>query len=129
MEIDCMEEEDIAALLRQLLVDYRRYHLRQQGQYDATEEEDMHKRARLAWDTLRAAFGTRAECTEAFLGDRNNTSDEVQRHVLAWKAELIWPENFNVSGTVIRARTTDDCIRQAEQFFEGHFWPFIKVIR
>lgn len=56
LEVDRMDNQEVEDLFRQVVFDYRLCHLRAPGIYDATKRE-LEKKARLAWDTRKAAFG------------------------------------------------------------------------
>lgn len=129
LEVDRLDDREIEELLRQLVVDYRQYHLRAADTFDDVVEAELEKKARLAWDTLKAAFGGRAECTELFLRDVESDVDHVQREILRWKNELRWPAGFNAHGTIIGCATPAACQARVEEYLAGSLWPFIKVMR
>lgn len=110
--------------------DFRQYNLRDESQCDPSELLELEKRSRLAWDTLKEAFGHIADCTEEFLkqGDRTYDSD-LEERIVGWKDQLVWPDNFNINGTRITASTAVECSDKVGQFSDGRLWPFIKVIR
>jgi hypothetical protein len=55
--------------------------------------------------------------------------DRIQRLVLGWKDELVWPAGFNIDGTVLRADAAADCVTRIDEFLASWMWPFVKVMR
>ena len=124
-----MDDQEMEDLLRQAVFDYRLYYLRTPGTYDDATERDLEKKARMAWDTIKAAFGQRPECTEAFFQDEQTDVNHIHREVFRWKNELRWPPEFNAQGAVIRSQTAEACQASAQRCLAGFLWPFIKVMR
>lgn len=124
-----MSDHEIEELIRQSVVDYRRYHLRVEGTVESDEEGELEKKSRIAWDTLRAAFGSRAECTEPFLADAQDDVGHIQQEVIRWKNELRWPPGLAVHGAVISSTTAEACKARIKEYLVGSLWPFIKVMR
>ena len=124
-----MNDEEIEAMLLEAVVDFRLYHLRVPGTFEVLEEADLLKKARLAWDTLNAAFGTRAECTEPFFQDAQVSNEYLHRQLIRWKNELRWPPNFAAQDTAIELDTVAACQATVEEYTRGSLWPFIKVMR
>jgi hypothetical protein len=129
LEVDRMDNQEMEDVLRQVILDYRLYHLRAPGTFDDATERDLEKKARLAWDTINAAFGQRAECTEAFFLDAQMDISHIHREVFRWKNELRWPPEFNAQGAVIRSHTAEACQTSVQRCLGGSLWPFIKVMR
>jgi hypothetical protein len=129
LEVDRLDDHEIEELLRQVVVDYRQFHLREADTFDEVAEAELEKKARLAWDTLNTAFGGRVECTELFLRDTQTDVDIVQQEVLRWKNELRWPPGFNAHGATIDCATAASCQARVEEYLAGSLWPFIKVIQ
>lgn len=130
VEIECMNDGEIESLLHECVVDYRQYHLRDLDvPLSQPEAEKLQKKAKVAWDTLTAAFGTSAGCTEVRFRDRAVAIDEIQREVCAWKDDIIWPVGFNAPGVVIHSAAPEDCVSRIDTFLSGRIWPFVKVVR
>ncbi|KFY22450.1 hypothetical protein V493_06579 [Pseudogymnoascus sp. VKM F-4281 (FW-2241)] len=110
VEIECMNEAEIAGLLRQCVVDYRQYHLRDLDLPLAnSEEEVLQKKAKVGWDTLTAAFGNTPGCTEERFRDQVISIDYLQREVRTWKDGIQWPVGFNTPGVLIHSAIPEDC--------------------
>lgn len=125
-----MNGDEIEGLLRQCVVDYRQYHLRDQDDVlILSEQEELLKKAKIAWDTIEAAFGSRPGCSEARFRDHTVATDEIQEDVRAWKDEIHWPERFNAPGVIIRSAVPEECVRRIDEFLSGRIWPFVKVVR
>jgi hypothetical protein len=124
-----MTDRDIDDLLRQYVVDYRRYHLRSSDTLDSLEESRLREQANVAWHTLKALFEDNPDCTEVVLGNPNVDTDEIQRQVFRWKEETVWPARFHNEVTILRAAEVSDCASQIEAFMSPRMWPFIKVVR
>ena len=100
-----MNQGEIGGMLRQCVVDYRQYHLRDPDYpLSNSEEELLQKKAEVAWDTLKTAFGNTPGCTEGRLRDRAISIDYIQREVRTWKDGIQWPEGFNTPGVLIQDR-------------------------
>jgi hypothetical protein len=130
-EIECLTIHEIEDLLRTLVRDFRRYHLRAENQCDNAEELVLETNARLAWDTLKEVFENQADLTEEFLARGDRSSDrEVEDRVIEWNDELLMPDDFNIDGTeMITAATADECSERLSELLEMNLWPFIKVMR
>ncbi|OBT77048.1 hypothetical protein VF21_02905 [Pseudogymnoascus sp. 05NY08] len=122
VEIECMNDGEIDGLLRQSVVDYRQYHLRDLDHPLAnSEEEILQKKAKVAWDTLTAAFGNTPGCTEVRFQDRAISIDYIQREVCAWKDGIQWPVGFNAPGVLIHSAVPEDCVSGIDTFLSGRF--------
>jgi hypothetical protein len=131
VEIERMGEREIDDLLRQSVVNYRRYHLRDQNNSEGSEPgevEHMRNQAKVAWDTLIAAFENQA-CTEVLFQNPGISTEEIIRMVLGWKDQIRWPAGFNAGVAVLPADIAGDCVNQLDRFWSPWMWPFIKVIR
>lgn len=125
-----MNEGEIEDLLQQSVVDYRQYHLRDPDHpLPSSEEEILQKKAKVAWDTLRAAFGNTPGCTEVRFQDQAISLEYIQREVRAWKDGIHWPVGFNSPGVLIHSAVPEDCVRRIDTFLSGRIWPFVKVVR
>src|SRR5690349_9284495 len=125
-----MDDGEIEGLLRQCVVDYRQYHIQDpQAALGHSEEEVLRKKAKVAWDTLTAAFENRDGCTEARFRDQAVAIEEIQRDVSRWKDGIRWPVGFNAHGVVIHSAAPEDCVREIDHFLSGRIWPFVKVVR
>ncbi|OBT58322.1 hypothetical protein VE04_00743 [Pseudogymnoascus sp. 24MN13] len=130
VEIECMDEGEIDGLLRQRAVDHGQYHLRDLDHPLAnSEEEVLQKKAKVAWDTLMAAFGNTPGCTEVRFQDQAISIDYIQREVRAWKDGIQWPVGFNAPGVLIHSAVPEDCVSGIDTFLRGRIWPFVKVVR
>ncbi|OBT38703.1 hypothetical protein VE00_10646 [Pseudogymnoascus sp. WSF 3629] len=130
VEIECMNDGEIDGLLRQCVVDYRQYHLRDLDHPLAnSEEEVLQKKAKVAWDTLMAAFGNTPGCTEVRFQDQAISIGYIHREVRAWKDSIQWPVGFNAPGVLIHSAVPEDCVSGIDAFLSGRIWPFVKVVR
>ena len=127
-----MGNPEMEDLLRQSVVDYRRYHLLDRNDSEGlsgSEVEQLRVKAKQAWDTLVAAFGGRDECTEVLFQNARMSTDELTRMVLEWKDQIIWPGGFDTRTTVRTADNVDDCVDLLAESLLIWMWPFIKVVR
>ncbi|OBT49128.1 hypothetical protein VE00_00035 [Pseudogymnoascus sp. WSF 3629] len=130
VEIECMNDGEIEGLLRQCVVDYRQHHLPDlDSPLDSSEAEALKKKAKIAWDTLTAAFGNTPGCTEERFRDQAISTDYIQREVHAWKNGIRWPAGFNAPGVLIHSAIPEDCVTRIDTFLSGRIWPFVKVVR
>jgi hypothetical protein len=132
IEIDRMTDVEIEEQLRELLWSYRDFHLTDLDDKGLTrdDQKSLEKQSKLAWDTLKAAFGSRSELTEEYLKDSSaGAGERIQQQLGLWKSELQWPGDSLQSGWLGSADTVDECNRKTQQFLTGNLWPFIKVIR
>ena len=126
-----MGDRQIDDLLRQSVLNYRRYHLRDQNDDEGAESgevEQLRKQAEVAWDTLTAAFEDHG-CTEVFFRSPGNSTEEIIRMVLNWKDQIRWPAGFNAHVAILTAGNVKNCTDQIERFWGRWMWPFIKVVR
>jgi len=113
VEIERVGNQEMEDLLRQSVVDYRRYHLLDRNGNERLsdgEEEQLRLKAKQAWDTLIAAFEGRDGCTEVLFQNARMSTDELTRMVLEWKDQIIWPRGFDTRTTILTADNVDDCI-------------------
>ncbi|KFZ11693.1 hypothetical protein V502_07457 [Pseudogymnoascus sp. VKM F-4520 (FW-2644)] len=75
-----------------------------------SEEEVLQKMAKVAWDTLTAAFGNTPGCTEVRFRDQAISIDYIQREVRSWKDGIRWPVGFNAPGVLIHSAVPEDCV-------------------
>lgn len=127
-EIECTSNDEIEDLLRQSVVDYRRYHLLDPEIIDGPEEERLRRKAQVAWNTLEAAFKDQRP-SEALFQNPDVDIDFLHQTVLGWKNEIAWPASFNTQRTVITTANDKDCSNQISQFLSAGLWPFVKVVR
>lgn len=132
IEIDRMTDIEIEEELRELLWSYRYFHIYDLDEKEITADEQnrLEDQSKLAWDTLRAAFGSKRRLTHAYLQDSSVGAEErIQQTLKSWTTELQWPGDSYESGWVGSADTVEECNRKTQQFLTGNLWPFIKVIR
>jgi hypothetical protein len=132
VEVERLEVPEMEDLLRQSVVDYRRYHLLDQNGDEvpsAGEVEQLRVKAVQAWETLSAAFGSRDGCTEVLFQNAHMSTDELTRMVLEWKDQIVWPEGFEHSTTILPADNVDQCAGLLAESWLKWMWPFIKVVR
>ncbi len=127
-----MTDFQIEEQLRELVWSYRNFHLSDLdgNGFTADEQKALETKSNLAWDTLKAAFGSRRELTETYLKDSSDGAEErIQQQLKLWTDSIQWPQDFHESGWIGSAETLDEYDRKMEQFLTGTLWPFIKVIR
>lgn len=132
VEIECMRNPEMEDLLRQSVIDYRRYHLLAQDDGErpsSTEVEQLRLKANVAWDTITAAFGGRDGCSEVLFQNAGISTDDITRMVLEWKAQIIWPEGFDTRAAVLTAGNVPDCVDRIDESLVAWMWPFVKVVR
>jgi hypothetical protein len=132
VEIECMGNPEMEDLLRQSVVDYRRYHLLDQNDSEipnSTEVEQLRLKANVAWDTITAAFERHDGCSEVLFQNAGISTDEITQTVLEWKSQIIWPEGFDTRAAVLRAGNVPDCVGRIEESLLAWMWPFVKVVR
>ena len=127
-----MTDREIEEQLRELLWSYRCFHISDLDDKGMTADEQkrLEDQSKLAWDTLKAAFGSNEELTETYLRDTSAGAEErIQQQLTLWTNALQWPGDLYESEWVGSADTVDECKRKTQQFLTGNLWPFIKVIR
>jgi hypothetical protein len=127
-----MTDHEIEEQLRELLWSYRCFHISDLDDKGITADEQkrLEDQSKLAWDTLKAAFGSRRELTESYLRDTSDGAEErIQQQLTSWTNALQWPGNSNESGWLGDANSVEECKSKTQQFLTGNLWPFIKVIR
>jgi hypothetical protein len=132
IEIERMRDREMDDLLRQSVVDYRRFHLRDHNddpQSETADIESLRQKAKEAWDTISAAFGDQQECTERFLKDAGLLTDEITRRVFEWKDQIRWSRDFSTGVAIRTAESEDDCEEELQRLLEAWMWPFIKATR
>jgi hypothetical protein len=132
VEIERVGNPEMEDLLRQSVVDYRRYHLLDQNDSEELgggEVEQLRVKAKQGWDTLFAAFEGRDGCTEVLFKNAHMSTEELTRMVFEWKDQIIWPEGFDTRTTILTADNVDDCTGQLAESLLKWMWPFIKVVR
>jgi hypothetical protein len=130
VEIERVGNPEMEDLLRQSVVDYRRYHLLDGSDgLSGGEVEQLRMKAKQAWDTLIAAFEGHDGCTEVLFQNARMSTEELTRLVLEWKDQIIWPEGFDARTTILTADNVDDCGTRLAESLLKWMWPFIKVVR
>ena len=90
----------------------------------------MKTQSKVAWDTLKAAFGSHKKLTEEYLKDPTPGADEkIERQFTQWTEQLDWPDETSSTGWYGHADTADECNARTEEFSTRRLWPFVKVIR
>jgi hypothetical protein len=132
IEIDRMTDDEIEEQLRELLRSYRNFHmwdLDEKGMI-GDDQRRLAEKSKLAWDTLKSAFGSRRELTETYLKDSSDGAEErIQQQLKSWTDSLQWPGDSSQSGWLGSAETVQEYNRKTKEFLTGTLWPFIKVIR
>lgn len=127
-----MTDNEIEEQLRELLWSYRCFHISDLDDKGMTadEQKQLKDQSKLAWDTLKAAFGSKKELTEPYLRDTSAGAEErIQQQLKLWTNALQWPGDSDESGWLGSADTVEECKRKTQQFLTGNLWPFVKVIR
>ena len=126
-----MTDSEIKEQLRELLWSYRSFHIRDPDDKGMrADEEKMESKAKLAWNTLKAVFGSRRELTETYLKDSSEgAEDRIQQQLKLWTESLQWPGNSHQNGWLRSAETREEYKKQMQPFSTGTLWPFMKVIR
>ncbi len=125
-------DAEIEEQLQELLYSYRSFHimdLNDRGM-SADEQNQLEQQSKLAWDTLKAAFGSKLELTEQYLRDSSSGAEQLLQQTLKrWANELEWPGDSYESGWMGTANTVEECRDKIQLFLKGNLWPFIKMIR
>jgi hypothetical protein len=119
-------------LLRQCVVDYRQYHLRDPNldqAHESGEIERLRLKARQGWGTLTGAFGNRHDCTEELFRSADFSTEEVIRWVFEWRDQIIWPAEFDACRAVCTAESDGGYEAELTRLLKAWMWPFIKVAR
>src|SRR5277367_1510527 len=137
IEIDCMTDDEIDEQLRELLWSYRQFYLRDLLEDKMVTGDELKlrgKQSKLAWDTLRAAFGNMPGSTEMltenWLQDSSDGAEErIQAQLKLWTKRLPWPAEVKQGGWFGTADKIKECNEKTMAFLKGNLWPFVKVIR
>lgn len=127
-----MGKPEMEDLLRQSVLDYRRFHLMDlvdDERPGSSEIARLKERANTAWGILSGAFEDLPECQQSFFRSRERTTDSLVTTVLAWRERRLWPRGFDENTIVHTADNEEDCVRWRDAFLVNWIWPFIKVIR
>ncbi|KAH6696399.1 hypothetical protein BKA61DRAFT_683102 [Leptodontidium sp. MPI-SDFR-AT-0119] len=94
------------------------------------EQKRLEDQSKLAWNTLKAAFGSRRELTEEYLKDHSaGAKERIQQQLRLWTNGLQWPGDSLQRRWLESADTVEECNRKTQQFLTRNLWPFIKVMR
>lgn len=132
IEIDRMTDSEIEEQLQELLWSYRKFHIWDLDKENLTADEQKHleDKAKLAWDTLKSAFGSRRELTETYLKDTSDGAEgRIQQQLKLWTDSLQWPGDSHQNGWLGSAENVEEYNEKTKQFLAGTLWPFIKVMR
>lgn len=127
-----MTDVEIEEHLQELLYSYRSFHIMDLDDkgMSADEQKQLELRSTLAWNTLKAAFGSKQELTEEYLREGSSGAEErLQEKLEHWTNELVWPGDSSTSGWLGTAGSAEECKRKTQQFLGGNLWPFVKTIR
>jgi len=132
LEIERMGNQDMSELLRQSVIDYRQYHLRDlednRGS-EGGEVETLRQKADEAWDTLKAVFHDQNDLTQQLFQDADLSTDDLIEIVFDWKNQIPWPAEFDTGVAVRTAEDEDACASALRDLLAEWMWPFIKVTR
>jgi hypothetical protein len=132
IEIDRMTETEIAEQLQELLWSYRQFYTCDLNDKDVTADErnKLEEQSKIAWDTLKEAFGHQHILTESYLKDTTDgAAERIRSKLEEWTHQLEWPAEAEVDGWLGSAEGPEECNMKTQQFLTGNLWPFIKVIR
>jgi len=132
IEIDRMTDSEITDLLNELVWSYRFFHITDLDVQNVRSDEQtrLEAQSKLAWDTLKAAFGSHRELTQEYLQDTTDGAEErIKTQLTLWTRALEWPGDSHESGWLGTSETVSDCKSKTRRFLTGNLWPFIKVIR
>jgi hypothetical protein len=132
VEIDCMTDDEIDDLLRELIWSYRQFYLCDLDERGVTldEQKRLEEQSKLAWDTLQGAFGSNENLTEEYLQDQSDGAEKrIETQLICWREELQWPFDSTERKWLGTAETVDEYNEKTRDFLSGNLWPFIKVIR
>lgn len=130
-----MTNKEIEEQLRELLWSYRNFHLwdlEKEGSDLRTLEaqQQLEKKAKIAWDTLNSAFGSSKELTEKYLQDKSDGAEErIHKQLKLWTDSLVWPADTDQNKWQGTAESVEEYEETVGQFLAGNLWPFIRVIR
>ncbi|KAG9235237.1 hypothetical protein BJ875DRAFT_459547 [Amylocarpus encephaloides] len=130
IEIESMKDELIQDILRQSVIDYRRYHLLDRDASempDHVELEKLEKNAKFAWDTIIGAFGDRNDCSNLYFGNPRITTDEAIGTLMSWKDDIIWPQNNRITTHLVD--DASQCTSLIDDSLKALKWPLIEVVR
>ena len=127
-----MTDSEIEEQLQELLWSYRKFHIWDLDKENLTADEQKHleDKPKLAWDTLKSAFGSRRELTETYLKDTSDGAEgRIQQQLKLWTDSLQWPGDSHQNGWLGTAENVEEYNEKTKQFLTGTLWPFIKVMR
>lgn len=124
-EVDCMTDDEIDDQLRELV-----WSCRQHSSHEHATEDDINKlneQAKVARDTLQAAFGSRENFNELITNIPRGAEEEIPKQLRSWIDES-WPSEKRNDGWSGTAETVNEYHKKTKKFLDNH-WPFVKVIR
>jgi hypothetical protein len=132
IEVEHLSTEEIEKMLPELLRDFQQIYLPSSEDYPESSEEYQHwmRQSNVAWDTLKAAFGTQAGFSKSLLKDMSSGAEErTLAKLFCWSRNLKWPAGDNGGLWISTAKDVEDCHNQTDLFTSAGLWPFVKAIR
>ncbi|KAI9807921.1 MAG: hypothetical protein M1825_005227 [Sarcosagium campestre] len=134
IEVDFMTQAEIDEQLEDLLSSHRYPYFCEHDRNSAEQKAKIEEKSKLAWSSLDAAFGDRADLTESFLqDDADGAFDRILERLKDWSDDIEWPgqgEEGSSEGTWLStANTAEECQQKTSAFMKDRLWPFTKVVR
>lgn len=132
VEVDCMTDDEIDELLRELLWSYRQFYVCDLNKNDVTADErkEFEEQSKLAFDTLQVAFGANKILTKEYLQDPSDGAEErIKAQLKIWREQLKWPVKKHEGKWLGTADNVQKLNEKPREFSSGNLWPFVKVIR
>jgi GTPase SAR1 family protein len=134
IEVQRLSDDQIHDLVRELVWSYRKLYLPglDRNRMEREEIDRIENESKLAWSILETAFSRKEEFNEDMLQDQSDgAADEIAATLIAWTAELEWPENDGGEITLYRATAEEvhEIGELTDKFTEDSFWPFTKIIQ
>lgn len=127
-----MTDDEIEELVRELLWSYRQFYVCDLNEIDvkADERDELEEQSKLAFDTLRAAFGSNEVLTEEYLQDSSGGAEgRINAQLISWTKQLKWPVERHEGKWLGTADNVENLNEKPREFSSGNLWPFVKVIR
>jgi hypothetical protein len=132
VEIDCMTDDEIDELLRELLWNYRQYYVCDLNAQDVTadEKKEFEEQSKLAYGTLQAVFGSNKILTKEYLQDSSDGAEgRIKAQLKTWTKRLKWPVDKQKGKWLGTTDNVEKLNEKPREFSSGNLWPFVKVIR